>query len=722
MKENPHWLKGWLRRAIACCLLQAAGFGQAVNPAPPSNAPAAKEDPNVLPVFEVKETEGSGYISHEARSGFKTSKPLLEIPQAITVIPRDVIDDVAQFRNESDIVSYAAAGVVSEHDGNQPHMRGFRSNVILEDGMWDHTFNNADSAVTESYEVIRGPAAVLFGGRPTLAGVIVRNTKRPQMKRGFMARTILGTDAFYRGELDATGPITKDLFGTGGRLAYRLVGFYQRSDGFPRGNRSDRRGIHPMLDLTFGRTHLQLQGEVAEQVIGGQSNGFFDQAGKGLYIRPGGSRDEAWKETWSEATFRRDKARFSLQHDFGNGWNAKLILSHSNTSRFDDDIRNTTVPNWNTMTLAQQYFINFDYVYYDAAAFDVIGKYNLWGFRHESFIGLSSDRYDSYKAGRVTRNLTPLSLLNPVLGRPKPTAESMWAPNPVNTPNVGTGISEYSSFSYSHSIDVVPKRFSLVAGVGYNSAEVRDYASPVNGGALLSTEPHHLTTRRLGAVYRPHERVSVFGNNQTTFAPQGAQDFFGNFLPPTIGEVSDLGVKVSLPNEKIVGMVTFFRLLVTGLSVVDFAHPGFRVSAGKQVNDGFEFEMQFRPIPSLQIVTTYYKGDIRDYFTGEQLNNSVNETASLLLRYDFRRGPLNGLRAGAALYRQGPRRQTATVGWPAFTVTNVFLSYRFSERLRCQLNVQNLEDKFYSPGGLDMTRRAAYGAPLNAKLTTTVRF
>ncbi|MCB1105060.1 MAG: TonB-dependent receptor [Cephaloticoccus sp.] len=668
-----------------------------------------------LPVFEVKSTQGGGYVSHHAMSGFRSRKELLDIPQAITVVPRDLIDDIGQFRNEVDIVKYAAAGISSEHKGNQPHMRGFRSNVILEDGVWDNTFNNGDSANVDAYEVLRGPAAVLYGGRPTLAGIIVRNTKKPTMNAAYMVRGIVGSENFYRGEFDATGPLSESLFGSSAKLSYRVVAGIQRDEGFPTGNKDDREMIFPTLQLEFPDTVFRLQGEISEQRTAGVELGFFDNNFMGsLYIGSDKGQNQLWKEKWSEATFTRKKIRLDVEHRFNDQWNLHVVAYRNIHDRRDFDIRPAGNPNFTTMTWAQNYFHNGSNANLSVFSADLVGKYELFGLSHESFFGLNADRL-SIDGFRSTYPLGTISLVNPAFNRAKPVL-----PANVND-STSDNIGDNGHVSYSHTLNLIDKKLSLVAGFGRNYVNNRSY-NLVNPGPPTFEQTVRETTFRLGAVYRPVRSVSFFVNNSSTFLPQTNQDYLGNFLASTEGEVVDVGVKFNTADERIVGSITYFDLTASNIRVQDFDHPGFWLASGKQNNKGLEIELAVVPFENAQIIATYYKGDIKDVDTGLRLNNSVNDTWSLVGKYDFKNGPLAGLTLGGSAYHQGYRLQGGALGWPGWTVVNAFASYRVSASLQFSLNVENLDDKLYSPGGFNVSGYASMGAPRNAKLTATYRF
>src|SRR5258708_2825582 len=69
-------------------------------------APAATTDETVmLSAFEVSTTQGKGYTSTNSASGFKTNEPLINIPQPILVVTRDLIDDIG-YKDMSDVLQF----------------------------------------------------------------------------------------------------------------------------------------------------------------------------------------------------------------------------------------------------------------------------------------------------------------------------------------------------------------------------------------------------------------------------------------------------------------------------------------------------------------------------------------------------------------------------------------------------------------------------------------
>ncbi|HEX4879895.1 MAG TPA: TonB-dependent receptor plug domain-containing protein, partial [Limnobacter sp.] len=148
----------------------------------------------------------------------------MSTPLTTLSIPMDILED-QQVNNVEDALRNVA-GVTKFKQGNGGEekfsIRGFdASQSLYKDGARiNNVFNATNIATTETanierYDVLKGPAAILYGqGEP--GGVINYITKKPLFKAHRSAEVIAGSDDYYRAEADLTGPL-------GESFAYRLV-------------------------------------------------------------------------------------------------------------------------------------------------------------------------------------------------------------------------------------------------------------------------------------------------------------------------------------------------------------------------------------------------------------------------------------------------------------------------------------------------------------------
>jgi iron complex outermembrane recepter protein len=659
----------------------ALAFAASVAPATAQQVRETDSEVVALSAFTVSDTQGRGYVANDAVSGLKSRQMLIDIPQSIQVIPRDVIEDLGQFSSTIDTIKYASSGVIPFAYGEVVFQRGFRSGNPLIDGQLD-AIVVADPVSYDSFEILKGPAAVLYGQRADLAGIIIKHTKKPLPVARHSLRAVVGEGGLYRGELDLTGPI-----GQLGNVpvSYRLIAAVQEFDGFQRVDFDNRRVVAGGLrfDLT-GDTSLLVQADYFESENKGISNNFANAAGTRAYRGPG--YRQGYKAAWSKVPYERLWLKTTLNHRFSDNWEMVSSLTGNWYERGDREIRNRAAPNFATGTLTQ-YFFGFDYEEdITALQTDVTGTYRLGGMRNQSSFGFSADRGRSYSTFWFVYTAPDTSIANPTTyGVPRPVFDA----TNRNNPNRGQRINTYGY--YMHTLDVIEDRLSLVAGLSaaYMNTTGRDLVT-----GTTTEQRQDGTPRRLGIVYKPFDGVSLFVNNSTAFRGQGATYRDGRPFPAVEGEVTEAGVKTSLMGGRISTTLAVFELEVSNLPIPDFANPGFSLPAGVQRNRGVELDIAVRPLPNWSVVGSFYRGNIKGV-DGRRMPNSVNESYSLLTRYDFTDGTLRGANVGASLFHSGDRSGGP---WPSYTVHNLFAGYTW-DRWSLMVNVDNVADRFYSGGG-----------------------
>ena len=174
-----------------------------------------------------------GYVAGRSSSGTKTNTPIMETPQAVSVIGAEQIRD--QKPNKLDEVLRYTAGVRAGTFGADTRndwwlIRGFKSDDIglFLDGMQlfytSYASWKLQTPNMERVEVLRGPSAVLYGGSSP-SGIVNVISKMPPAEPVRFIET--GVDNFgnaYVG-FDVGGPVVTSP--ENGKLFYRVVGQVQ---------------------------------------------------------------------------------------------------------------------------------------------------------------------------------------------------------------------------------------------------------------------------------------------------------------------------------------------------------------------------------------------------------------------------------------------------------------------------------------------------------------
>ena len=219
-------------------------------------AHAQEADRATLPAVNVVGAQDDGYTTPDATSGTKTNAPLRDVPQTINVVPARVLED--QHVNSMQDALKNVPGVSFSHgDGqrDQVSIRGF--SAIADqyvDGFRDDALYFRDLSNIERVDVIKGPAAVLYG-RGSAGGLINRISKKPG-KDITAANLSLGSWKDRRLEADL-GRANGDQ-----SLSWRLTGAIEKADNYRHQQFLDRKAIAPSAQIRFSPdTQVLLQAE-----------------------------------------------------------------------------------------------------------------------------------------------------------------------------------------------------------------------------------------------------------------------------------------------------------------------------------------------------------------------------------------------------------------------------------------------------------------------------
>src|SRR6266498_3537158 len=139
------------------CFVAAAGL-LAQNAPTPTTSSVKDDQPIQLGAFEVVMTQDKGYHSPYSGSALRTNEEIMKVPQSITVLTRDLIDDIAS-TDLSDMLNYI--GVGNFQQGDSAYVRGNNANINT-DGAGDGSPSmSPDAATIDSITVVRGPIGVL---------------------------------------------------------------------------------------------------------------------------------------------------------------------------------------------------------------------------------------------------------------------------------------------------------------------------------------------------------------------------------------------------------------------------------------------------------------------------------------------------------------------------------------------------------------------------------
>lgn len=173
----------------------------------------------------------NGYVAERTLTGTKTNTPIMETPQAISVVGQEEIRDQNP-QNLAGALRYAP-GVRTETFGNDTRndwfkIRGFDAQDVglFQDGLQLSSFAFATWKFPpwgiQRIDILRGPSAVLYGGSGP-GGIVNVISKKPPYTPNNVVET--GVNSFGNGyfSFDTGGPVIT-ANGPSNELFYRLLG------------------------------------------------------------------------------------------------------------------------------------------------------------------------------------------------------------------------------------------------------------------------------------------------------------------------------------------------------------------------------------------------------------------------------------------------------------------------------------------------------------------
>lgn len=690
------------RRALICCatcLVLATAAHAQVAPAAPADK---KESGDVLnlSVYRVNSTQDSGYIAKSA-TPFKTQQQIVDIPQAITVVTRDMMDDIGEFDLAKTMVY---VGGVPKFGGELYQLRGSNafSTYPVVDGMTTRTVY-MDNIFIDSIEIIRGPAALLYPNSQ-LSGVVNKTSKRPQAKSMASIRTSITDYGLYRVSGDFTGPIAK--LGDG-QLNYRLVGGGSRGDGYFKNTKEDRTMLHPSFQWDNDKTSVMIAYDYQE--IARPSNPTAVLQPNGKIFTGNGRESSTFLPPGATETHTHNGVRMNAVHQLFSGWETRIGLDWNKMHRIGSVVLPTGGVNWDTRTITFLNRKNNIHLENASIAWDTNGRYEIAGMQNQTTFGLnvtmqkaSNKLWNNENYGGTGVRLAT----RPIDGLDMNTLPALPLSSFVSPANPGNRVrSEFSNFYIQQNVEVIKDHLLLVGGFAKFKDETNNLANYLINTATLAKVNANL--HRVGVVAQfLDKKLAIYAMTANTQLPSSPTAILadGTSVPGASGKGKEVGVKVSLLDNKLNATISVFDLDTTGLAVFGGVLPDgrtFNTIIGKTEQKGIDGEISLSLSRQFEVVTNFYSGKVKDQ-NGAPVDDSYKSTIGVLAKYSFRDGGAKGLALGVGGYRTSGR-VTATgaltfAGKPAFItndsdpVVKVFANYNLNQHWSFKLEVENVFD------------------------------
>ena len=718
-------------------------------------AEASADDPTTIVV--------TGHLSEEGFTATKTDVPVSITPVNVQAVTAQTLQDQAVVSLDQALVN--VSGVTVSGGGGADNGQSFSSIIIRGFGNDAHVRNGvrldsfgSDSGTSavqianvESLDILKGPAAILYG-QVEPGGIVNVITKQPQPKAAYSAEAQAGSYGFYRAVADATGPLADD-----GKLLYRLIGSWEHSGSPTQFGFTHSNFVAPSLAWTpTSRDKLSIEAEY-RFLDEGQNYG-YELALNGVpqlgnIHKTYGESSKLKEVTWLAS------ARWN--HSFSHNWNLTVqelyqTISVNGAGIFPFYLQaDPTFPSG----LAVGRFVNnvFDHDYTVSTNVDLVGHFSTGPVAHTLLIGGDFVHF-TYDGG-----INQIAQFDPTV------ASYVDAFDPAH-PGTAYGDTlspfirgiqhESTGGAYVQDQMALPYGFYLLAGARLQWVrETQSFgflAPPTPSPVLEGTR----VTPRFGLLWEARPGVSLYGNYTVNFgASNGYAQVYNPadpanspVVPPTSAHQWEVGLKLQTPDKRFSATIDWYNLTKTNIPTPDDAHPGFSKVIGEARSQGLEFDASGQILPGWRVIANYAYTIARTTVStdpslppGTPFGEVPRHLAHLWSTYEWQQGPLSGLKLGGGVTMHGSERPTIWDGnlthpdIPAWHTFDLMASYGWrmaGHKLTAQINATNIFDRrYYSdiqwagfPSATDAQGNtwagitAIYGAPRNVSGSIRVEF
>lgn len=634
-----------------------------------------------LAPVEVKAARSTDSVNGSGSSATKLDVPLRDVPQAVQVVSKELIREQGALELK-DVLRNVSGVAPAQGEGrrDQFFIRGFdASRDLLVDGIRDDSPYFRDLGSVERVEVVKGPAAVLYG-RGSAGGVINRITKKPVAGSVREIAVTGGSFDQRRVDLDFGEALSS-------QAAFRVTGAYEAGESFRDIVDSERFVLTPSFSWSpVTDTQVLLQTEFLHQ------NRTPDRGIPSVNGRPANVPiQNFYGENFDFANTDAGKVRLSVEHVV----NDKLTLRNNfQFSAVDLDAVNTrslSLINNNTQVRRQITYFPQDQVNYLNQS-EAVYKLDTGKLRH-TFLGGIEIGYQTRNllaAGEIT---SPVSLQNPqhVLAEPDLARLPAFIDNDFSARTVGV---------YTQDLLELGEHWKALAGVRFDNFD-QQQDNHLTG--LSQSRTDSVWSPRGGLVYQPNAEHALYGNISRSFQPVGNDFFFNGAdlagIKPLESLQYELGVKSEWLNGRLASTLAVFEITQSNIVTTDPNDPaGLRtVQVGEQKSRGVELDLSGTLLPGWKVFGSYTLTDARitqsnNFAIGNRPGNIPEHAASLWSTYTLR----DALTLGGGVFYVGDRfaLEDNLVELPAYVRFDAVLSYRY-KGWKLALNVNNLADTVY---------------------------
>ena len=703
-----------------------------------------------------------GYNAKKSSSSTRTDTELRDTPQAITVIPQDLIKDQS-IQSISQAIQYVPGVQSAQGEGNRDALI-FRGNAttgdFFLDGLRDDVQTYRDLYNTDRLEILKGPNGMAFG-RGGAGGAINRISK--QAGWAPISELIASYGAYNQKRISGDyGQAIND------EIAFRINAVYEDSVSYRNGVNLERFGVTPTITIRpddntkivasieyFKDKRIADRGVPSVATKSGTlsaANPDFDRRpfDIGNYSQFFGSAKLSPTETETLAF------NASIEHAFENGIGLKNSTRYANYNKFYQNVfvdspiainGNFTVRGYVDFTDRENLINQTDLTY----------TANWGSVEHKLLAGLelsTQDTDNSRLAGFFNNNFA--SAGTQVTPTPNVNNSTEIGNIPVsfreNLVNNNNAFRDNSSTVnvigfYAQDQIKLNEHWLAILGLRHDKFTTDFDGSRRRGGTGANAndkifesfnETDSFLSPRAGLIFKPVEAVSIYTNYSVSYVPRAGDQLTSltvtnaSFKPEKFINY-EIGAKWDVnPNLALTAAV--YKLDRENVQVVDPTNVGQSILVDGQTTKGIELgisgeitdkwsvfggiALQDGEVTKTQVNSTAASTIPK----GAELGQTPDRTFSLWNKYEINDmwAVALGIVSTSERYALSPTVSQSTL-LPGYTRYDAAIFGKFSEQLSLQVNLENLTNKEYALYAHN-NNNITPGSPITGRATLIYNF
>lgn len=645
-----------------------------------------------------------GYNAKRSSASTKTDTDLRDVPQAISVITQDQIQDQS-VQSIAEAIRYVPGVQAAQGEGNRDALI-FRGNAttgdFFLDGVRDDVQTYRDIYNTDRIEVLKGPNGMIFG-RGGAGGAINRVSKEAGWDP--ISQITASYGAYDQRRISADfGQAINDA------VAFRINAVYENSDSYRDGVDLKRYGVTPTITIKpTDKTKITLGVEYfKDEHISDRGvpsvNGAANSQLKNRPFKIGDTDQFFGNAKLSPNETETNAFNAMIEHAFDSGLTVRNRLRYADYDKFYQNIfARNSVTNAGTVQFG---------AYRDETERD-----NLIN---------QTDLMFNVKTGAIEHKMLfgmELAKQKTDSKRYQPTAGSSNVPGPTGTQPASNPFVPTASFAalatnrksdvdvtafYVQDQIVLTPKWQAIVGLRHDKFETDFTDKRANQNIDVSD---NLLSPRAGLIFKPIEAVSLYGNYSISYVPRAGDQLTSltvansSFDPEKFVNY-EIGAKWDAnPNLSFTAAV--YKLERENVAITDPSDITRTVLVDGQETKGIELSVSGNITDKWSIFGgyAYQDGEITKQqgagataiLSGANLAQTPDHTFSLWNRYDINDtwGVALGVISRSEMYAQIPSSTVSTV-LPGYTRFDAAVYGKLSKKVRLQVNLENLTNKEYA--------------------------